>query len=134
MVPQPAPGRSILVVEDDADIREALTLILQDEGYDVDGAANGQEALDQLRHGRRADLIVLDLMMPVMDGWQFRSEQQRDPTLAAIPVMIVSADGSIQHKAASIGAVDYVKKPIDLDRFLSLVGRHCLTDPDNAVG
>src|SRR5262245_11415139 len=106
MIPQP-PGRSVLVVEDDNDIRDALTLILRDQGYQVDSASNGQEALDQLRRGSPANLIVLDLMMPVMDGWQFRHEQQRDPTLAGIPVVIVSADGSVQHKAASIGAIDY---------------------------
>jgi len=124
MVTQQAPARRILVVEDDADIRETLSLILQDEGYQVGEASNGQEALDQLRHGSHADLIVLDLMMPIMDGWQFRREQERDPELAAIPVVVVSADGSIHQKAKSIGAIDYVKKPIDLSTLLDMVNRY----------
>jgi CheY-like chemotaxis protein len=127
MIPQPR-GQSVLVLEDDGDIRDALTFVLRDRGYQVDSASNGQEALDQLRRGSRANLIVLDLMMPVMDGWQFRHEQQRDPALAGIPVVIVSADGSVRHKAASIGAIDYVRKPIDLDAFLGLVGRYCPAD------
>jgi CheY-like chemotaxis protein len=133
MTPQP-PGRSVLVVEDDGDIRDALTFILRDQGYQVDSASNGREALDHLRQGSRANLIVLDLMMPVMDGWQFRHEQQRDPALAGIPVVIVSADGSVQHKAASIGAIDYVRKPIDLDAFVGLVGRCCPAGADRAAG
>jgi len=121
---RPVPGRSILVVEDDNDIREALSQVLQDEGYQVGEAANGQEALDRLHNGCHPDLIVLDLMMPVMDGWQFRREQQRDPELAGIPVVVVSADGSVRQKAASIGATSYVKKPIDFATLLDVVGQH----------
>jgi CheY-like chemotaxis protein len=113
MVPQAGAGRHILIVEDDADICEALALTLRDEGFTVASAANGKEGLEQLQKGPRADLIVLDLMMPVMDGWQFRREQQRDPRLSAIPVVIISADGSVQQKATAIAAEGYVKKPID---------------------
>jgi CheY-like chemotaxis protein len=131
---QPGPGGSILVVEDDVDIRDALTLVLQGEGYQVDSAANGREALDHLRQGSRANLIVLDLMMPIMDGWQFRQEQERDPDLAAIPVMIVSGDGNVKQQATNIGAIDYARKPIDLDLFVGLVGRHCPTGPLRHAG
>ena len=113
MAPPAGAGRHILVVEDDPDIREALALALQSGGYQVGTASHGEEALQQLRHGPHADLIVLDLMMPVMDGWQFRKVQQGDPRLAAIPVVIISADGSVQQKASAIGAESYIKKPVD---------------------
>jgi CheY-like chemotaxis protein len=130
MASQPGAGRNVLVVEDDADIRAALSLTLQGGGYQVAEASNGKEALDQLRHGSPADLIVLDLMMPVMDGWQFRREQQRDPRLAAIPVVIVSADGSVQQKATAIGAEGYVKKPVDPRVLLEMVEAKLLQGPD----
>jgi CheY-like chemotaxis protein len=131
MAPQVGAGRHILVVEDDADIREALAITLQSGGYEVGTAAHGREALDQLRHGRRADLIVLDLMMPIMDGWQFRREQQGDPRLAAIPVVIVSADGSVEKKATAIAAEGYIKKPIDPSVLLETVGMRLLPAADN---
>ena len=113
MAPQGGAGRRILIVEDDADIREALALTLRDGGFEVASAANGKEGLEQLQNGPRPDLIVLDLMMPVMDGWQFRREQQRDLRWASIPVVIVSADGSVRQKATAISAEGFVKKPID---------------------
>lgn len=116
--------RCILVVEDDAAIRDALSLVLEDEGYRVTGAANGQEALAHLRNGCRPNLIILDLMMPVMDGWQFRKHQLQDSSLAAIPVVVLSADGNVLQKAADIDAVDCLQKPIDLDCLLEKVGRY----------
>src|SRR3982074_3818832 len=94
-----SPNKNILVVEDDPDIRAALTQILSDDGYAVATAANGQEAIDHLRRTSPPALILLDLMMPVMDGWQFRSHQKQDPALKSIPVVIVTADGSAQNKA-----------------------------------
>src|SRR5437879_6509382 len=100
-------GKTILVVEDDTATRDALSLILEAEGFGVMGAANGQEALDQLRGSRRPDLILLDLMMPVMDGWQFRRAQAQDPALSAIPVVVLSADGNVHQKAASLRATGY---------------------------
>jgi CheY-like chemotaxis protein len=122
MDPSP-PAKSILIVEDDFDIREALTQILRDEGYTVAGASNGLEAIKLLRERRDFGLILLDLMMPVMDGWQFRAEQKQDPALAAIPVLVLSADANIQHRASSIDAAGYLKKPIQLDTLLDTVGR-----------
>ena len=88
----PAPGgKVVLVVEDDRLAREALCAILQGAGYAARGAADGAEALGALRRGALPDLILLDLMMPVLDGWQFRREQLRDPGLAGVPVVICSS-------------------------------------------
>jgi len=81
-------AHKVLVVEDTADTREALVMLLRGEGFEADGVENGLEALRQLRAGYDACLILLDLWMPVMDGWQFRFEQRRDPTLADIPVVV----------------------------------------------
>src|SRR5438270_7170536 len=104
--------RSILLVEDDAATREALALILGTEGYRVTGAANGAEALGVLRSAPPPDLILLDLMMPIMDGWQFRREQVRDAALSAIPVVVLSADGNVQQKASALHAAGYLQKPV----------------------
>lgn len=118
-------GREVMIVEDDEDLREALVPVLQYEGYSVASAANGREAIDRLRRGEKPCVILLDLMMPVMDGSQFRSAQLEDPALASIPVIIVSADGSVRQKAAALGVVGYVRKPIDLDVLLDMIKQHC---------
>jgi CheY-like chemotaxis protein len=111
----------ILIVEDDDDIREALSQILELEGYTVRQAANGREALDISSHEPLPSLILLDLMMPVMDGWQFRSEQMKNPALANVPVLVISADANVHEKAASFGAASVLPKPISLDRLLRAV-------------
>lgn len=111
-------GKTILVVEDDAATRESLGLILGTQGYGVLGAGNGQEALDLLRAGPYPDLILLDLMMPIMDGWQFRREQTRDAVLAGIPVVVLSADGNVRPKAAALGAAGYLQKPVEVECLL----------------
>jgi CheY-like chemotaxis protein len=111
----------ILIVEDDDDIREALTQILELEGYVVREATNGREALDICAKQPTPNLILLDLMMPVMDGWQFRSEQMKDPVLAKVPVVVISADASVHEKVASFGAATVLPKPISLDRLLRAV-------------
>jgi signal transduction histidine kinase len=111
----------ILLVEDDRSIRNALQGILEDEGYDVTTAENGRQALDQLRSSAAPNLIVLDLRMPVMDGWEFRAAQKSDPGLARIPVLAVSADGSA--KAAAIDAEAYLRKPLSTDALLNAIGR-----------
>lgn len=115
----------VLIVEDDLAIREALTEILEDEGYCVAGASNGQEAIQWLRTTAPPCLILLDLMMPVMNGWQFRAEQKQDPALAPVPVVVISADSDLRTKAASIEAVDFLAKPIELDRLLNTVEQFC---------
>src|SRR2546423_11244266 len=109
----PAPGY-ILVVEDDLDIREALTQILQEEGYAVRAAANGRDALDAASDGSVPSLILLDLMMPVMNGWEFRAEQLKDARLANVPVLIISADPHLRAKLETLGDAGVLQKPIHL--------------------
>lgn len=114
---QPGAGKSILVVEDDDLIRRAIEMVLQWEGYRVDCAANGQEALDYLRAGNRPALIVLDVMMPVLDGEQFRQQQMNDPALAEIPVIVVSAATF----AATVNAVRHIRKPFEVQELLEAI-------------
>jgi CheY-like chemotaxis protein len=121
--------KSIMIVEDDYDVRDALVQVLEYEGYQVASAANGQEAIDRLRDGASPSLILLDLMMPVMDGRQFRARQMEDPSLAAIPVIIISADGRVDQKAAAMGVAAYLKKPIEVDNLLDLIARYCGAAP-----
>jgi CheY-like chemotaxis protein len=116
---------SILIVEDDFDIREALTQILEEEGYRVRCAANGQEALAVAAEDPVPSLILLDLMMPVMNGWQFRAEQLKDARIASVPVLIISADPQLQSKAEALGVAGLLRKPIALDDLLSAVKDHC---------
>jgi signal transduction histidine kinase len=116
-----ASGRSLLVVEDDADIREALDGLLSMEGFRVKGCSNGREALDWLHVAGKPDLILLDLMMPIMDGWQFRVAQKDDPELATIPVLALSADATA--KAAAIDADAYLKKPVDYETLIDTIDR-----------
>jgi CheY-like chemotaxis protein len=116
---------SILIVEDDADLREALSQVLRDEGYEVLGAAHGREALDRLRGGRRPSLILLDLTMPVMNGWQFRAEQREDPELSRIPVIVLSAGQDLPAQMPVLGLQDYIRKPIRLESLLESVERLC---------
>lgn len=116
------PNKTILVVDDDIDLRETLGEVLVDEGYRVELAGNGLEALESLRGGLSPSLILLDLMMPVMDGWQFRAEQRRDEALAEIPVVIVSASGNWHEQEERLEA-ECVRKPIDFDRLLALIQR-----------
>jgi CheY-like chemotaxis protein len=118
----------IFIVDDDTDVRNALSELLEAEGFSVDGAANGREALARLRSGGvHPAVILLDLMMPGMDGWDFRSEQMRDPDLAAVPVVIVSASGfSSESIRLQFRPAAYVVKPIEraalLDVLRELVG------------
>ena len=114
--------RIVLVVDDDPDILQTLALCLSTEGYGVLMASNGQEALEVLRQQKPA-CILLDLMMPVMDGWEFRRQQKADPELAPVPVIVLSALD--QGRAAPVDADAFLKKPLDFDRLLGLVRDHC---------
>ncbi|HEY8038842.1 MAG TPA: response regulator [Polyangiaceae bacterium] len=118
---KPVAGRSLLVVEDDDDIREALVLTLSREGFRVTACANGREALDLLREQGKPDLILLDLMMPVMDGWQFRVEQKEDPELSSIPVIALSAD--VTAKAVAIDVDAYLEKPAEPQILIDTIER-----------
>ncbi len=124
-IDQRAPSECVLIVDDDGGIRGVLSEILQDEGHLVESAGNGQEALRKLESSTRPCLILLDLMMPVMNGWEFMSRRTELDGLANIPVVVISADANVGEKASSIGASDYLQKPIDLDRLLDTVARYC---------
>jgi CheY-like chemotaxis protein len=106
--------------------------LLELEGYVVHTAADGAEALKRLRSGLEPGLIVLDLMMPGMDGFQFRKEQLRDPKLSAIPVVIYSGHHDDKANAALLEPTAYIRKPFDFDSFLDLVSAHCMS-PQPAV-
>ena len=131
--PKPAPNDAarvrsatdcpVLIVEDDADLRDMMAQLLLLEGFKAQAVANGREALGYLREGATPELILLDLMMPVMDGWEFRREQQRDPKLADVPVIVLSALD--QTRVGNIGEVAFLKKPLDFDRLIDLVRRYC---------
>src|SRR4029078_8221178 len=113
----PRSGGRLLLVEDDVGIRETLAEMLGEEGYAVTTVANGRDALDERRAAAPPDVILLDLMMPVMDGWEFRVKQRADPLLGSLPLLAMSAD--LSAKAQAIAADSYVRKPID---FPQLVG------------
>lgn len=115
----------ILIVDDEESIRRTLADILADAGYTVATAANGAEALTYLRHAQHPKLILLDLMMPVMDGWHFRTRQCNDPALQTIPVVVLSAYLELGQRATTIAADAYLPKPIDLEELLTLVERFC---------
>jgi len=117
-------SETVLLVEDDFDLRDALVPILEYEGHHVVSAANGKEALDRLQTmPATPSLILLDLMMPVMGGEEFRAEQLRDPRLAAIPVVVVSARAQAAEKAARMGALACLQKPFDVEELLDVVRR-----------
>jgi signal transduction histidine kinase len=116
-----SPDRTALIVEDDTEARETLVDVLENEGYRASACRHGREALERLRHGSHPDVILLDLMMPVMSGWEFRVEQRKDPTLAGIPIVALSADGS--PRAAAVDADAYLKKPINLDDLVTTLDR-----------
>jgi CheY-like chemotaxis protein len=115
----------ILIVEDDPDLARLMAEVLDAAGYRTAIAANGREALEPLRMNNRPDLILLDMMMPVMDGWAFREEQRKLREAASIPVVVVTADGDARRKAASLQAAGYLAKPISTDGLLDAVERVC---------
>jgi CheY-like chemotaxis protein len=113
----------VLIVEDDADLREMMAQLLSLEGFQTAAVANGREALDYLHQRESPDVILLDLMMPVMDGWEFRRHQQADPALARVPVIVLSA---LDHsRTGDVTASAFLKKPLDFDRLLQLVRSYC---------
>jgi two-component system, chemotaxis family, chemotaxis protein CheY len=120
------PPGPILIVEDDDDIRESLGLLLSLEGYAVESAANGVDALGMLdRPGaERPKLILLDLMMPVMNGIEFHQELRRRPALSGLPVVVLSGDPSVDQKAATMGVAGALRKPVEGDRLIEVVRRH----------
>jgi|SRR5579862_226584 len=114
----------ILVVDDDTDLRESLALLLALKGYEVITASDGREALAALHAGALPCLIVLDLTMPDMDGFQFRRAQLEDPALAGIPVVLCSGHPTAVHVAQQLGALACFEKPFDVQLLLGVVATH----------
>lgn len=116
---------AILLVEDDEDMRESLRLILERRGFEVQTAAHGQEALACIDRARPPCLILLDLMMPVMDGWAVCAHLRADPDLARVPVVLLSGVADLGHESADLHATDYLTKPLDLARLHRIVSAYC---------
>jgi two-component system chemotaxis response regulator CheY len=113
-------SRRILVVDDDADTRESMRRLLEQCGHSVLCAAGGSEALSLL-HDDLPCLILLDLRMPEMDGWQFRQQLWREPSLAAIPVVLISAENDLHKIAGSLHAAAHFRKPVDIPQLLRML-------------
>jgi CheY-like chemotaxis protein len=120
---------SVLVVDDDADIRETIGMLLARHGFPVSTACDGADALAQLRAGANPGLILLDLMMPRMNGEEFRRSQLQEPALAAIPVVVLSGAGRSQDLLQRIDkGVEVLPKPIELSELMDTVRRFCARD------
>jgi DNA-binding response OmpR family regulator len=117
-----------LLVEDDGAVREAFAYALEQAGYGVRTAPNGQAALEDLRLVRSA-LVVLDLMLPVMDGFEFRVRQRQDPTLASIPVIVLSGGADVEEKVAGLAVAACLQKPVAAATICAVVQR-LLGSPD----
>ena len=118
------PKRTILIVEDDAGVREVLKEVLEDEGFDTMAAADGTEAVDLLQKNSEPPcVILLDLMMPRMSGSEFRMVQKVDPQLQHLPVVLLSADGAMEEKAKALETDGARRKPIDLEQLLQVIER-----------
>jgi CheY-like chemotaxis protein len=113
----------VLVVEDNEDIREMMALALQLAGADVVCASNGREALALLKERSAPNLILLDLMMPVMNGWELNAALKRDEMLAKVPIVVISAMG--EGGAAGLDPAEFISKPVDIDRLIDVVSEHC---------
>ena len=116
--------RAVLVVDDDFDIRETLREVLVEEGYRVDTARDGREALAYLKSHPPPCVILLDLMMPGMNGAEFRRAQRADPALLQIPVVAISASRDLAAFAGELDDVEHLPKPIQLDVLLDTIARY----------
>jgi CheY-like chemotaxis protein len=116
----------VLVIEDDLDIREVMKRFMEREGFSVTTADNGLEGLKHLESSVELPCIIfLDLMMPVMNGFQFREAQLKNDRIARIPTVIVSADGKLDDKKTFISADYTLKKPVDIDELLEIINKCC---------
>jgi len=118
-------GKHILLVEDDDDVRGALVAVLEASGYRVVAATHGREALQHLRSALPVCIVLLDLWMPVMNGFEFRAEQMKDPALAAVPVVVITADRTAARRAADLGVLAWMTKPIEFEELLAILEQHC---------
>lgn len=126
MTQSPPDAPTVLIVEDDEDARYLLQQLLSAKGFRTAVAADGMEALQFLRQCREAvRLILLDLMMPRMNGWEFRAAQLEDERLKSIPVVVLTADARASAKAKEVCAAGYVAKPVAFPRLLEVVEQAC---------
>jgi CheY-like chemotaxis protein len=117
--------KHILIVEDSPDVQELLRKLLTGVGYEVRCCFNGRDALSSLRStSHLPNVILLDLMMPDMDGYEFRQEQEKDSRIAEVPIVVMTAGGEVQFKAIKVGAKGHLRKPFEsIDLILSTVER-----------
>jgi CheY-like chemotaxis protein len=121
--------KSVLIVEDNDDIRETVEQVLKMEGYQVFAVSNGRDALLALKRIPGPSLILLDMMMPVMNGWEFLDVQKTDHVLASLPVVVVSAlnaSAALSSGKQPVPAVGYIKKPIALNSLIEIVQQYCI--------
>jgi CheY-like chemotaxis protein len=114
-----ASRQTILVVDDHVDLRDAIAMLLEGEGYDVVDAADGHQALKFLRSGKNVAAIVLDLAMPVMDGWQFLAERKSDPVLGSIPTIVVTGVTDATKRQTELGNLPVFPKPFHFDELFA---------------
>jgi CheY-like chemotaxis protein len=121
---QQGASYDVLIVDDDRDIRDTFASILEDDGFSARTASDGQDALEKLSLAK-PKLILLDLMMPRLSGWQFRAAQLRDARLASIPVVVITASANLQKSAEQLPGVALLPKPVPMERLLTAVRQHC---------
>jgi CheY-like chemotaxis protein len=121
----PASDHNILVVEDDSTLRNAVGDLLGEEGISTTRAENGQVGLDLLRTGARPCLVLLDLQMPLVDGFTFRRRQLEDPRIAGIPVVVMTGQAGKAQEAERLGVAATMRKPVAASRVLGAVERYC---------
>jgi len=117
---------TLLLIDDHIDSRDAMEELFRREGYTVETAGHGRQALNKLYNGLRPCVILMDLMMPVMTGFEFRQEQMRHPEFSRIPIIVYSGVTDVRRNAEQLEAAAYVEKPIAPDRLMALVRQHCL--------
>lgn len=118
-------GRSVLVVEDDDDVREGLVALLRRRGVSVTTTSNGQEALEAIDRDGPPDLMIVDLMMPVMNGWALRANLLADQNLARVPVVILSGVADVLHQGRALQAVEVLTKPFAIEKLYAVVDAYC---------
>ncbi len=117
--------KQILVIEDDNSIRELLVELLESEGYTVTSAINGLDGLKKLEKGSLPNLILIDLMMPVMDGYSFRIEQLKSDIWSNIPTVVMSAEVTAKEKMKNFNITAFLSKPVELETILKTVADYC---------
>jgi CheY-like chemotaxis protein len=124
-----AQARTLMIVDDDDDLRDILSDIMKAQGYRVAAFGDARKALTALEDGEQPFLILLDLMMPGMSGWEFRAAQLGNPELALIPVAVLTAASSMTDSGRTLSNVETLRKPFALDTALTLVGRYVDVEP-----